>query len=505
MTAGKLGCSARCELHSAWAADHFLRPVTAGKLGCHTRGEPECFPAADNFLRQPSDASSSSLACYAEPSQTLIFLDWDDTLFPTTELFKRWNVSSRILTCRQPDGATGVAAANKAAKAVEMDKMSDLKRKDSFGSTSTMDSLLGSFPSPFGRIPPQKKKPSLSEQLTAEHPSTGKQLQQQQPRRKAILFKNAAVRLMRRILSKHPSSKVSSDEEVECCQNCEVGVDVKQTWEEEDLSEGFAHGELTPEQGSLLKDWQLALFQYLTTACTLSSHVVIVTNSRRPWVETCVNKFAPNCKKFFANTGGAGSIKVVYAREVVHQMRSKRMLVSNGWDYSFPVKDPMPVSAGEMTAELIRAKFLAMHREAKAFYRRYKGQSWKNIISFGDMIYEHDAVIEMGMRRHAAGGSREPLRVKSLLLPEGPGISELTLSLCFSKLMLPVYVRFDGDLQLNLQNSVDPLQLISQALDMPEVLETNFPRHAWGRGTAPACKEELRNVLLHLEAVVQPS
>merc|ERR1712224_913646 len=27
---------------------------------------------------------------FAEPAQTLIFLDWDDTLFPTTELFSAW-------------------------------------------------------------------------------------------------------------------------------------------------------------------------------------------------------------------------------------------------------------------------------------------------------------------------------------------------------------------------------------------------------------------------------
>ncbi|CAE8629162.1 unnamed protein product [Polarella glacialis] len=257
---------------------------------------------------------------------------------------------------------------------------------------------------------------------------------------------------MSRILSKDSSRKVSNVEEAECCRNAEVGVDVKEAeeeQEEEDLSECFAHGELTSEQSSLLKDWQLALFQYLTTALTLSSHVVIVTNSRRPWVETCVSKFAPNCKKLFTDTGSGGSLTVVYAREVLHQRRRERVLASNGWDCSLPmgfampslpVKNPLPVSNGEMTGELTGAKFFAMQREAKAFYMRYAGQSWKNIISLGDMIYEHVAVIEMAMLHQAAGGSHEQLRVKSLLLPECPGISELTLSLCFSKLMLPARV-----------------------------------------------------------------
>ncbi|CAE8710600.1 unnamed protein product [Polarella glacialis] len=131
-----------------------------------------------------------------------------------------------------------------------------------------MDSLPESFSSPSWRNPPQKNTPSPSDQLTAEHTSTGKQ-QLQQPRRKASFFKNVAVRLMRQILSKDSSRKVSSVEEAECCQNVEAGVDVKEAEEEEeeDLSECFAHGELTPEQSSLLKDWQLALFQYIVTYC----------------------------------------------------------------------------------------------------------------------------------------------------------------------------------------------------------------------------------------------
>ncbi|CAE8604518.1 unnamed protein product, partial [Polarella glacialis] len=219
------------------------------------------------------------------------------------------------------------------------------------------------------------------------------------------LPQKVVFRFMRRILSKDSSRKVATVEESEGCQKVEVGVHTKEEREkkeeeeeekkkkekkkeeEEDLSEWwFPDGELTPEQSSLLKDWQSALFQYLTTASRLSSQVVIVTNSRRPWVETCVSTFAPSCKKLFAgSTGGAkGGIKVVYALEVLQDMRSKRKLASNGWEGSFPVKCTMPLSDLEVTEELTWAKFHAMHREAKAFYRRYKGQSWKNIISLGD-------------------------------------------------------------------------------------------------------------------------
>jgi len=343
----------------------------------------------------------------------------------------------------------------------------------------------------FGGTPAQKKKPSpaptATRTTTAEHPSTGKQQQQQQPSKKAGAGNNVVLRLMSRMLSS--SQKV------------QVGVDVKEEEEEQEEEEewGFPHKELTPAQSSLLKDWQSALFQYLTTATALSSQVVIATNSRRPWVNACVNTFAPACKKFFA-TGAPGSIKVVYAKEVVQEMQSKGNVASKGWD----VKLPMPASHREFADDLTAAKFHAMQREAKAFYSRYEFQSWKNIISVGDMLYEHNAVFELARLRRVERGSREQLRVKSLLLPDAPLISELTLHMCFSKLMLPVYVRFDGDLDLNLQDSADPLLLISQALNLPEVMETRFPRHAWGIGKAPACQKELGNALLHLEAVVQP-
>mmetsp|Transcript_75296 Transcript_75296/g.135640 ORF Transcript_75296/g.135640 Transcript_75296/m.135640 type:complete len:519 (+) Transcript_75296:75-1631(+) len=492
---------------------------------CPTDGElPRLF--GEVIEEFPEDDSTTSLTCFAEPSQTIIFLDWDDTLFPSTELFDRWKLPSKILRRRRPEVATGAADANVAraevANAAKAEVAKPVLRHQDAGGRSKSEASLrtcvrtcqsvvssvhsgpqksASTPkcSPRGLF--QKKPDMLSSVESGEGKSKDK------PR----LF-NVVGRLMRRILPKSPGSsrKVAIVEEAECRQNVEVGVAAKEdeaVKEDEDLYEwAFPDFELTPEQSSLLRDWQLALFRYLTTASTLSSHCVIVTNSRRHWVETCVSTFAPNCKKFFAKPGGGGGgpIKVVYAMEVLDEMRRKRMLKSNGWDGAVTSQDPALVSQREMADEYTRAKFHAMHREVTAFYRRYKGQSWKNIVSLGDMSYEHDAILEMAMRRHGGRGTREQLRVKSLLLPDAPLISELTLHMCFSKLMLPVYVRFDGDLDLNLQDSADPLLLISQALNLPEVMETRFPRHAWGIGKAPACQKELGNALLHLEAVVQP-
>ncbi|CAE8629046.1 unnamed protein product [Polarella glacialis] len=379
----------------------------------------------------------------------------DDTLFPSTELFDRWKLPSKILRRRRPEVATGAADANVAraevANAAKAEVAKPVLRHQDAGGRSKSEASLrtcvrtcqsvvssvhsgpqksASTPkcSPRGLF--QKKPDMLSSVESGEGKSKDK------PR----LF-NVVGRLMRRILPKSPGSsrKVAIVEEAECRQNVEVGVAAK---EDEAVKE---------DEASTLSSFRLS---------ELASHCVIVTNSRRHWVETCVSTFAPNCKKFFAKPGGGGGgpIKVVYAMEVLDEMRRKRMLKSNGWDGAVTSQDPALVSQREMADEYTRAKFHAMHREVTAFYRRYKGQSWKNIISLGDMNSEHQAMQDMGMRRQAGKGSHEQLRVKSLLLPE-----RLTLRMRFSQLMLPVYVRFNGDLHLNLQTSADPLLLISQA------------------------------------------
>ncbi|CAE8633057.1 unnamed protein product [Polarella glacialis] len=150
--------------------------------------------------------------------------------------------------------------------------------------------------------------------------------------------------------------------------------------------------------------------------------------------------------------------------------------------------------------EVTSAKFHAMWREAKTFYRSYPGQSWKNIISVGDMRYEHDAVQGLGMSRRTSHGDR--LLIKSLLLPGSASITEITLRLRFSQCMIPAYVRFDGDLDLNLRDADDPLDRLAEALGMPDILLTGFTRHAWGKG-ALEDEEQTRQALKKLRRVVQ--
>lgn len=45
--------------------------------------------------KSPTATVADSMYRFAEPSQSLIFLDWDDTLFPTSDLFDNWGLPAR--------------------------------------------------------------------------------------------------------------------------------------------------------------------------------------------------------------------------------------------------------------------------------------------------------------------------------------------------------------------------------------------------------------------------
>jgi len=347
----------------------------------------------------------SSLERYADPSQTLIFLDWDDTLFPTTEVFKRWKLSL---------SGQGPADAQKSL------------------------------------APSLRHRPSKSMLASIASAATAKA--------RAIL-----------------RSTMTLGTKVTPADGPEGGV-----------------GTIDLEMKGLLSTWSKSLEDYLNVACSLSDRVVIITNARGTWVEECLDTFAPELRRFFASGtaggegAGPGKAKIVYARDFLDDIRKKgRFVGARG-------------AAGK-AAQMTQAKFHAMKHEAKAFYRSYPGQTWKNIISIGDMPYEHEAVQELGLSRRSP--PRECLRIKSLLLPDCPTITELTLRLKFSKCMLPVYVDFDGDLELNLRDATDPLEELSKALSMPHLLETEFPRHAWGRSSAPA-DEQITEALSAVEAAL---
>mmetsp|Transcript_17517 Transcript_17517/g.30658 ORF Transcript_17517/g.30658 Transcript_17517/m.30658 type:complete len:353 (-) Transcript_17517:159-1217(-) len=234
----------------------------------------------------------------------------------------------------------------------------------------------------------------------------------------------------------------------------------------------------SPHQQALLNDWGSVLCEYLSMACSLSAQVVIVTNARAGWVENCIQTFAPGLADVFAPRSG---LKVLYAREEVAKTRQSHLPVA---------RTLLELSPEEQSVILTNAKYYTMKKETEAFYSRYPEQTWKNVLSLGDMDYEHDAIQEVTFKRHAPQRKTERIRTKAIVLPTNPSMSEIISRLRFSLRMLPAYVAFDGDIDLDLRSASDPLTAIAEALRMPALADLPISRHAWGRESTPASEAE---------------
>lgn len=226
---------------------------------------------------------------------------------------------------------------------------------------------------------------------------------------------------------------------------------------------------LSSQQEKLLEHWREALLGYLNTARGMSDRVVIVTNSQRPWVEHCVDRFAPNVKHLFARPDGP---RVVYAREAfAKDEKQYRRKLGTGVPARF--SSPAFATPEEQSDMSYSWKVAAMRQEAEAFYSQHKEQTWKNILSMGDMHYEFYAAQEVCFRR--IGPARENLRTKTIRTPAEPSITSMTLGLTYGAHTLQLMVHYNGDIELDLNESRDRMKDISKALDLPELLEQASP------------------------------
>eukprot|EP00929_Paragymnodinium_shiwhaense_P069582 TRINITY_DN35090_c0_g1_i1.p1 TRINITY_DN35090_c0_g1~~TRINITY_DN35090_c0_g1_i1.p1 ORF type:complete len:511 (-),score=100.57 TRINITY_DN35090_c0_g1_i1:200-1732(-) len=270
-----------------------------------------------------------------------------------------------------------------------------------------------------------------------------------------------------------------------------------------------------------LEPWREAVRDYLNAACALSDRCVVVTNSKRPWVDVCVERFAPDLKPIFK--GARGRLQVIYADEVsteespcgqASSASSAKARPASCGDgclsgvFSCWRRTEGRASWQDVADQLTAAKRAAMEKEARSFYSRYPGQTWKNVLSFGDMQFEYDAVRGLSDNRRAAcaatrrrkktlveahqdwlrGGRRgseplspsirccvrERLRTKAVLMPGAPTIEEMYWQLHLSRILLPAYVRLDSDLELSLRSAAKPMHAISQAINVPQLAGLTF-------------------------------
>ena len=186
--------------------------------------------------------------------------------------------------------------------------------------------------------------------------------------------------------------------------------------------------ELSEEQRRLLSMWRGALQRFLRALGELSERCCIVTNAESGWVECCLQRFAPDIKELIEEQG----CSVLHAKEVLDALRARKKLIS---EVPIPARYVDVYKEEEqgyvMHVEMSSAKYQAMRSELqKAFGRHQKGL---NIINFGDMEYEHEAVLELGVRI----SDREP-HIKSFLLPEVPRMPRMpSLFACLRPLASP--------------------------------------------------------------------
>jgi len=225
--------------------------------------------------------------------------------------------------------------------------------------------------------------------------------------------------------------------------------------------------DIPPSLVASLARWRVALYKFLTLACSVSERCTIITNSTRPWVHQCVMRFIPEALPLFESHAG---VHVVYAGEVPTKPQRRSGLRA--------VRREVELKELEVHDKLTKAKLEAMQQAANTFYSKYPGQTWKNILSIGDMPYEHSAVQEMTFRRVAP--ARERVRTKAITVPSEPSICEAAFRLELQVRLLPAYVHHDGDLSVELEALQDHIQVLATALNMSDLASVEFPESAWG-------------------------
>lgn len=223
-----------------------------------------------------------------------------------------------------------------------------------------------------------------------------------------------------------------------------------------------------------LGEWREALRRFLVAASSLTDKCVILTNSERPWVTECVERFAPELLPMF--TSGAGGVSVLYAEEAPEPKLSGLREALSGsclsglaaW-YRYAFADNEKETKQARVRRMTTGKRTAMRSEAADFYSMHREQSWKNVIGVGDARV---ALLELAVERRRTELGQ--LRAKALTVPPRQSLRQATFSLRLLRTLLPTLVRYDGSLDAALTLK-RPLEALAGALDLRELAELPAP------------------------------
>jgi len=190
--------------------------------------------------------------------------------------------------------------------------------------------------------------------------------------------------------------------------------------------------------------------------------VVIVTNAMEPWVETSCRNFLPSILPYVLE------IPVIYARSIfdIHNAQAPgrgQGAVNRSSSSSRTALPGLYTNSGQNKLAGYNARLAAQHqademapqrwkeiafeREITDFYSRYAHQSWKNVISIGDSIFERDAVRRVVVNRPSA---KKKCRTKTAKLLDEPEIDELIAQVRVIHDALGLMVQYDGNLDIEI-------------------------------------------------------
>jgi len=169
-----------------------------------------------------------------------------------------------------------------------------------------------------------------------------------------------------------------------------------------------------------LDQLQEQVFPLLQLANQLGK-VVLVTNAKRPWVEISCKAFLPALYNIVKE------IPTMYAVEKIEQ-------------------DP---AARGLSPDLLltETKMRAMKAAVTEFYSQYPNQSWKNIVSIGDALFEHNAVRQVVEERMQS--THKKCRTKTVKLLDGPTASGLMIQVSIVCNWLRKIVEADYDVSID--------------------------------------------------------
>jgi hypothetical protein len=184
----------------------------------------------------------------------------------------------------------------------------------------------------------------------------------------------------------------------------------------------------------------------LHTAAELGQ-IVIVTNAQVNWVQTSCRNFLPKVGPVIEQY----KCGIVYARAKFEVDAASPRRGTQRFEYNGNVNCPQTWKEDAFRGEITK------------FYSKYANQSWKNIVSVGDQVCEHDACKIVVASRPAETKKRK-CRVKTIKLLEDPSIEDLVAQLHVVHSWLRGVVAYDGNLDVDLGEDDDTIFELHQRL-----------------------------------------